>query len=734
MKNISTTLPVTGMTCASCANIITKTLTKTPGVSKVQVSLASEKATFEYNQDLVDLSTLQKNIQKYGYNLVLPKETTQTPTTEKTSEENIYFLFPISLLVFLIMVYDISSQYLVFLPPFPLPMSVLNSLLFVLSSITLFIFGQNFLQAIPRFVATKNANMDTLVGLGTLTAYVYSSFITLLPSISQSLNLPQNTYFDVVIVVIGFIMYGKFLEKNSKQKTNDAIKKLLELGAKTAVVKKGDKEIEVPLNEVIVGDTIIVKPGGKIPVDGIITFGSSAIDESSITGEPIPVDKKIDDLVTSGTINLQSVIHFTATKVGSDTLLSQIIRTVENAQNSKAPIEKTTDKISAIFVPTVLALAVLTFISWYLLGNLSLAISSLVGILVIACPCALGLATPTAVIVSVGKGAQNGILVKDATALETLHKITTVVFDKTGTITTGKPKVHSIKNFSKHTNNTMIKIAASLEANSQHPLAVAITNHSKDKPFTVSHFQELPGNGLIGTINKQKYLLGSQTFLVSQKIKINYDYQKETKSGYTPVFLADTKSLLGIVFISDTIKEEAKTAISDLQKLNIKTVMITGDDPDTAKHIADQLNITEVHAKVLPTKKADIIKSLQKNGEIVAMIGDGINDSPALASANIGIAMSTGTDIAIESAQITLLHGDLSKVVKTIRLSQQTMKTIYQNLFWAFFYNVISIPIAAGLLYPFTGLMLNPAIAGGAMAFSSVSVVTNSLRLKRVSL
>lgn len=730
MNHKKVTLPVTGMDCASCANIITKALKKTPGVHNAQVSLTNENADIEYDSDQVGLTTLRKNVQKYGYDLVLPDKNKETDASKENTEDDIYFLFPISLFVFLVMIYDVVSQYSTYLPPLPLPMTILNFLLFILSTVTLFIFGQKFLQAVVRFVTTKTANMDTLIGLGTLAAYTYSSFVILLPSIAQKLSLPESTYFDVVIVVIGFIKYGKYLEKNSKQKTNEAIKKLLELTAKSALVIRNKKEIEVPLEEVVVGDTVIVKPGSKIPVDGKITFGSSAIDESSITGEPIPVDKKIGDLVTSGTVNLQSVIHFTATKVGEDTLLSQIIKTVENAQNSKAPIEKTADKVSAIFVPSVLILSLVAFIFWLYLGNLSLAISSLVGILVIACPCALGLATPTAIIVGVGKGAQNGILVKDATALETLHKVTTIVFDKTGTITNGKPKVHSSKNFSKLPDEKIHQIAASLEKNSQHPLALAITNHTSAKTLKVEKFNELPGNGLSGIIDKQKYFIGNQNFINNQKIKIDYNFQKETKQGLTPVFLASSTKLLAAIFISDSIRDQSAKAIRDLQEINIKTVMLTGDDSDTAKHIANQLNISEVHAKVLPTQKAEIIKSLQSQGEIVAMIGDGVNDSPALASADIGIAMSTGTDIAIESAQITLLHGDLSKVVNSIKLSQKTISTIHQNLFWAFIYNVLSIPIAAGVLYPLFGVILNPAIAGAAMAFSSVSVVTNSLKLK----
>jgi Cu2+-exporting ATPase/Cu+-exporting ATPase len=651
-----------------------------------------------------------------------------------TLKNQVDFLFPISLLVFFLMIYDAAAQYLKVLPPFPFPMVIFNTIALVLASVTLFVFGQEFLSAIPRFVRTRVANMDTLIGIGTVTAYLYSLFVFLFSFLALRLNLPETTYFDVVIVVIGFIKFGKYLEANSKQKTGEAIKKLLGLTAKVALVERHGQELEIPISEVVVGDIIIVKPGAKIPVDGKITEGNTSIDESMISGEPMPVDKAVGELVTSGTINKQGYIKFRAEKVGADTLLSQIIKMVENAQGSKAPIEKMADTVSAYFVPSVLILSALTFIVWFAVGNLSMAITSFVGILVIACPCALGLATPTAIIVGVGKGAENGILVKDASVLEKLHEVNTVVFDKTGTITMGKPQVINATTYSDLGEIEMLSILSSLESKSGHPLANAIVEYAKNKGIsnhTIQHFKEIPGKGVSGQFNKKSYLAGNITLIKDHKVNFDPNEIKSfTEKGITPVFFFSGEKILGIIQISDTIKPESKQAIADLHSMGIKTVMLTGDDHNAAAYIAEQAGIDRIYAQVLPTEKAHIIDKLKAEGNKVVMVGDGINDSPALASADVGIAMSTGTDVAIESAGITLLHGDIAKVAKAIKLSKATMRTIKQNLFWAFFYNVIGIPVAAGLLYPFFGIILNPAIAGAAMAFSSVSVVTNSLRLK----
>lgn len=741
MKNTHITLPVVGMDCASCVNIVTKAIKKTPGVASATVNLATEKADIEYDPNQTKLEKINQNVIKFGYSLKLPEENSNSSHhSEETSDDSSQFLFPISLLIFFFMIYDILNQYYPSIPPLPLPMTIFNSINFFLATITLFIFGQVFLNSLPRFFKTGSANMDTLIGLGSLTAYLYSTIITLnnswnLPFINN-LHLPETTYFDVVVVVIGFIKFGKYLEQNSKKKTGEAIKKLLELSAKSALVFRDGKEIEVEITEVVVGDIVIAKPGTKIPVDGKIIEGNTSIDESMISGEPLPVDKNIGDLVTSGTVNLHGYIEFRAEKVGSDTLLSQIIKMVENAQGSKAPIEKLADTISSYFVPSVLILSILVFITWLALGNMSLAISAFVGILVIACPCALGLATPTAIIVGVGKGAANGILVKDATTLEKLHLANTVVFDKTGTITLGKPQVAKVIAQAGIKELDFLTLLSSLEKNSNHPLATAITQFSKNKNnHPVTSFKEIPGKGLSGEIKNTTYFAGNLTLLRESKIKFEpKEIEEYTQKGMTPVFLFTKKELLGMVFISDTIKPESKQAIIDLHNLGLKTVMLTGDDQKAASFMAQQAGIDQVFAQILPTDKARIINELKTDGNIVVMVGDGINDSPALATADIGIAMSTGTDIAIESAGITLLHGDIAKVTKAIKLSKATMRTIRQNLFWAFIYNVLSIPVAAGILYPLFGIILNPAIAGAAMAFSSVSVVTNSLRLKTLKL
>jgi Cu2+-exporting ATPase/Cu+-exporting ATPase len=742
-----TSVPVIGMDCASCSNIVNRAIKKTPGVINSSVSIATNRAIIEFDQSKTSLDEINKNVKEYGYSLdVGPQPKSGLADNSHHSDEQhvamlkkqIVVIFPTSLVVFFLMLWDAFGRYLPGFPMFPIPMIIFNTVLAILSTITLIFYGREFLSAIPRFARTKVANMDTLIGIGSTAAYIYSLFVIFFPVVAMGLKLPETTYFDVVVVVIGFIKFGKFLEANSKQKTGLAIKELLKLSAKVALVERKGKEMEIAIDEVIIGDIVIVKPGAKIPVDGKIIEGTTSIDESMITGEPIPVDKVEGDLVTSGTINNQGFIKFKAEKVGSDTLLSQIIKMVENAQSSKAPIEKMADTISAYFVPVVLGLAVLAFFIWFISGNLSLAISAFVGILVIACPCALGLATPTAIIVGVGKGAQNGILVKDAEVLEKLHQINIVVFDKTGTITTGKPIVTKVVSTSNLSEDEIISILASLEKKSGHPLALAVVDYAKKKNLTthtIQHFKDIPGKGIAGQFKTKRYLAGNMTLLNEHKVIYDQkDIKEYTSRGMTPVFLSSGTSLLGAIFISDTLKPESKQAIADLHKMGVKTVMLTGDDHDTAAYIAKQSGIDRIYAQILPGDKAHVIDKLKGEGNRVVMVGDGVNDSPALATADVGIAMSTGTDVAIESAGITLLHGDIAKVAKAIKLSKATMNTIKQNLFWAFFYNIIGIPVAAGLLYPLFGIILNPAIAGAAMAFSSVSVVTNSLRLKSLKL
>ena len=584
--------------------------------------------------------------------------------------------------------------------------------------------------------------MDTLIGIGTSAAFLYSLVVTSFEESLRPFINVDNTYYDVTIVVITFIALGKYLEARSKIKTGDAIEKLLNLQAKTALVIRDGKEIEISINDVKHADLIIVKPGAKIPVDGVVTFGSSFVDESMVTGEPMPVSKKTGDSVVSGTINTTGSFTFKATKVGSETLLAQIIKMVEEAQGSKAPIQALADKISSVFVPITLAIAFITLASWLLIGSsvlgfsqaLSFGLVSFVGVLVIACPCALGLATPTAIIVGVGKGAREGILIKDAATLEKLHKVDTVIVDKTGTITIGKPTLVDIQNLSDFKDDELISIISSLEKKSEHPIAHAIVKYAQEKNLTiedVSNFEGISGKGLKGSIKGVEYFVGNVKLI--NDLGISFDIskiEKFTAQGKTPVILAIKEKVLGFVMVADEIKVESKQAVANLHKLGIKVIMLTGDDEKAARYIASLVDIDEVVAHVLPQDKLEKIKSLQSQGRVVAMAGDGVNDAPALAQADVGIAMGTGTDVAIESAGITLLGGDISKLVKAIKLSKMTMRGIKQNLFWAFIYNIIGIPLAAGVFYPIFGWLLSPVFAGLAMALSSVSVVGNSLRIK----
>lgn len=767
------TVPIKGMHCASCAITIQKIFKKTKGVENCEVNYGNEKAIISYDPLQTSLEELSSKIEPLGYSLnIKSDQSTHTmpdgsvmhdedhnnghmdhsahtgigqSKEEKLLELNqqrtkVELVLPITILIFVLMLWEIASEAIDSFPLFFIPHDLFQIISLILATIILFWVGSGFLKEVVIFAKHRVANMYTLVGIGTLTAYLYSAMIVLFPPVKQMLNLPDMVYFDVVIVVIGFVYFGKYLETRSKLRTGEAIERLLNLQAKTAIVEIDGKEIEIPIDQVKAGNLIIVKPGAKIPVDGTIVEGKSTIDESMITGESMPVDKVVNDKVIGGTINKQGAFKFKATKVGSDTLLAHIIKMVDEAQGSKAPIQGLVDRISAIFVPLVLILAVATLIIWLVVGSqympfteaLSLGLLCFVGILVIACPCALGLATPTAIIVGTGKGAENGILIKNAESLEKLHKVNVVVTDKTGTITKGIPEVTDIILTGTMSEREAIKTLASLEKKSEHPIAKAIINKAADiKLSNVTDFEIIEGKGLKGEINSQQFFVGNTKLM--QDLKLSFDQSvidRFAEQGKTPVILSDDKSVLAIVTVADALKETAKDTINQLHKLGIKVVMLTGDNKKTALYIADQLGIDDVIAEVLPAQKAQKVKELQTNNNIVAMLGDGINDAPALAQADVGIAMGTGTDVAIESAEITLLHGDFSKVLQAIKLSKFTMSAIKQNLFWAFAYNIIGIPLAAGLFYPFFGILLNPIFAGLAMALSSVSVVGNSLRLK----
>ena len=752
---------VRGMHCASCSSMIEKTFKKIDGVESVEVNYGTEKAKISFDSSKISPQALSKHIEPLGYSLMLPTAEEMGMSAdehaahlglnqskkEKLEEiagmrAKVISAIPLTVISIFIMGWDILAQFELVAPPTGALENFFNYLLPLMAVYMLLVVGRPYLLGFYRFLRYGKANMDTLIGIGTSVAFLYSFIITAFEEpLRQYVNV-EYTYYDVTIIVIAFITLGKYLEARAKVKTGDAIEKLLNLQAKTAIVIREGKEQEVSINEVVHNDLIVVKPGERIPVDGTVTDGSSFIDESMITGEPMPIEKNIGDTVVAGTINTTGSFVFKATKVGSETLLAHIIKMVEEAQGSRAPIQALADKISAVFVPIVLVLAFVTLGAWLLFGipslgfpsALSYGLTSLVGILVIACPCALGLATPTAIIVGVGKGAREGILIKDAATLEKLHKVNIVVVDKTGTITKGKPGLVYIQNVSKLSDEKIISILASLESKSEHPIAYAIAEYAKTNDISilpVSGFEIIKGKGLKATIEGTEYFAGN-TKLVSD-LGLSFDLGKieaETMQGKTPIIFTTKSEVLGVVMVADAIKPEAIEAVKNLHKLGIKTIMLTGDHKNTALAIAKEVGIDDVVSEVLPDNKLNKIKELQSQGLVVAMAGDGINDAPALAQADIGIAMGTGTDVAIETAGITLLHGDISKLVKAIRLSKFTMRGIKQNLFWAFIYNIVGIPLAGGLFYPIFGWLLSPVFAGLAMAFSSVSVVGNSLRLK----
>ncbi|MDA1079815.1 MAG: heavy metal translocating P-type ATPase [bacterium] len=762
-NNTTKSLAVTGMHCASCANIITRKLQKIPGVASAEVNYGAEKAYVSFDEGAVSIADMNAQVQQLGYALedtsihtghdmsagFSSDELQQKKKVEELNKlrEHVLIVLPFVAVSIFVMAWEVGAEQLAFVPMMPVAVAdFFHHLLPLLAAYSLFVIGLPFLQGVVRFLKHGVANMDTLIGIGTLVAFLYSFIVSAFESSLSPYISTEHSYYDVTIVVIGFITLGKYLEARSKQKTGEAIKKLLGLQAKQATVLRDGKEIEVAIEEVVVGDILIIKPGQKIPTDGEIISGTSAIDESMITGESLPVDKRVGDTVIGATINKQGSLQVRATQVGSGTVLAQIVTMVEQAQGSKAPIERLADQISAVFVPVVLVFAVGVLAIWLAVGSqfmpfsqaLPLGLVSFVGILVIACPCAMGLATPMAVIVGVGKAAQNGILIKNAENLEKLQAVNFIVLDKTGTITRGEPQVTDILSASDVTDKEVLGILASLEQHSEHPLAQAVVGRAKLDGMELkkaTEFSALEGKGLRGIILGRQYFAGNLRLAADLHIKVDTTITEQfAEEGKTPVILMREQQVLGYVAIADTIKAEAPATIARLHELGMQVALLTGDAKKTAEYIAKQVGIDRVIAEVLPGDKAEQIKLLQSEGYRVAMVGDGINDAPALVTADVGIAMGTGTDVAIESAGVTLLGGKIDKLPKVIRLARATMRTVKQNLFWAFFYNVVGIPIAAGVLYPTFGILLNPAIAGAAMAFSSVSVVLNALRLKRANL
>ncbi len=740
------------MHCASCASVIEMTLKKIEGVVSIQANYGTETAKISFDEKKISLENISKKIEPLGYYIVVPVTENLSDVGRLTKKEKlaelksmrflVFTALPLAAVAFFIMGWDILTAFNVVSKMPILWYEFFHHLLVVMATYTLFVVGKPYLLGMYRFFRYGKANMDTLIGIGTSVAFIYSFLITALEEpLRQYVNV-DHTYYDVTIVVIAFITLGKYLEARAKLKTGDAIEKLLNLQAKTALIIRNGKEQEIPVNEVVHKDVIVIKPGGRIPVDGLIIDGNSFIDESMITGEPMPKEKKVGDTVIAGTINTTGTFAFSATKVGSETLLAHIIKMVQEAQGSKAPIQALADKISSVFVPIVLVISFISLLAWLIIGTryfgfaqaLSFGLTSFVGVLVIACPCALGLATPTAIIVGVGKGAREGILIKDAATLQKLHKVTTIVMDKTGTITRGKPELVSIKRCVDLDDQKIISILAGLEKKSEHPIAHAVLEYAKLKniePEVVKNFEIMKGRGLRGIIGDTEYFAGNVKLIFDLNITFDIkSIESETLHGKTPIMLATKKEIIGVVMVADAIKPESVLAIKNLHSLGIKTIMLTGDDKNTANSIAKQVGIDQVIAQVLPEDKLKKIKELQSSGNVVAMVGDGVNDAPALAQADVGIAMGTGTDVAIETAGITILYGDISKIVKAIKLSRITMRGIKQNLFWAFFYNIVGIPLAAGLFFPLFGWLLNPVFAGMAMALSSVSVIGNSLRIK----
>ena len=749
---------VKGMHCASCAAIITKKLSALDAVAKADVNLATEKARIEFSAEPMSIEALNKVLEKYGYSLVeeAPAKAAEpepaadrnaTKKREKLDEllrqkRQVLVALPLALIFFSVMLWHGAASAIAGVPHFPVDMETWNSIALLVAAWMLFHLGKPFLRGVVSFIRTRAASMDTLIGLGSLVAWSYSAFAILFPTLRNRLGLPHESFADAAIVVIGFVLFGKYLEARSKMKTGEAIEKLIGLQAKWAIVYDNGQEIEVPVEKVVKGTMLLVKPGAKIPVDGVIFSGSSSIDESMITGEPVPVDKREGDTVIGGAINKQGSFTFTATGVGAETMLARIISMVEDAQGSKAPVQNLADKVAAVFVPTVLALAVLVFLLWLGIGTpalgfnvaLSYGIMAMVGILVIACPCALGLATPTAIIVGTGLGARHGILVRNAESLESLSRVDTVVFDKTGTITRGEPSVTGVEPFGETTtSDELLALAAGIEKHSEHPLAQAIVNAARERnvePVQVKEFKALEGVGVDAMLGEEPVRVRKPGDSESARPEV----ERLQEEGKTVVVVERNGKPLGLVALSDTLKPEAAETVADLRRMGKRVVMLTGDNRHAARFIARQAGIEEVVAEVLPGDKANAIKKLQSEGRTVAMTGDGINDAPALTQADVGIALASGTEIAIESAGITLLGGDIRKVAQAITLSRKTMRVIRQNLFWAFIYNVIGIPVAAGALFPLYGIFLNPAFSGIAMAGSSVSVVTNSLRLRAAKL
>jgi Cu+-exporting ATPase len=756
-------IPIRGMSCASCVQRIENALLKTPGVVSADVNFAAERATVSYLPSVAEPGSFRKAIEEAGYRVADLAAASRSPDREEAAREAEISLLRTKFLVGSIL--SIPVLLGSFPDWFPWAPAVLSNpvVLLLLTTPVQFWVGWQFHRGFWATLKHRTADMNTLVSIGTNAAYFYSVALTFFRSTIAPKGMEAMTYYDTAAILMTLIVMGRWLEAKAKGRTSEAIRKLMGLQAKTARVIRGGLEQDIPVEEVRAGDLVLVRPGEKVPVDGIIREGRSALDESMLTGESLPVEKGPGDQVIGATLNKTGSFTFEAIKVGRETALAQIVRLVEQAQGSKAPIQRLVDKIAGVFVPIVLVIAVVTFGVWFLFGpepSFLVALSNFVGVLVIACPCALGLATPTSIMVGTGKGAEYGVLIKSAESLERAYRVGVVIFDKTGTLTIGQPAVTDIiasSQFTVHSSQTevpisslnpelstmnpeqreLLSLAASAEKGSEHPLGEAIVNRAKDEGLELvgpEEFKAIPGYGIRAVVQGREVLLGNLRLMQERGIDVAGTAERAetlSRQGKTPMFVAADRQLLGIVAVADTLKPHSKAVVAALRRLGIEVVMITGDNRRTAEAIAGQVGIDRVLAEVPPEHKALEVRRLQEQGKLVAMVGDGINDAPALAQADVGIAIGTGTDVAMEAADITLIGGDLRSVVTALQLSKQTMRNITQNLFWAFAYNVVLIPVAAGVLYPVFGMLLSPVLAGAAMALSSVTVVGNALRLRR---
>lgn len=730
------TLPVTGMTCAACAVSVESILKSQEGVKDAGVNFANQTAWVDFNPNIVTLPSLQKSMQSIGYDLIIDQEN----ASEKQQEIQVKHYQDLKKKTLWAVILSIP---VVIIGMFFMDLPYGNWIMMVLTIPVLWL-GRNFYINAYKQAKHGKANMDTLVALSTGIAFLFSVFNTFNPHFFHERGLHAHVYFEAATVIIAFILLGKLLEEKAKSNTSSAIKKLMGLQPKTVRILENGIEREIPVAQVAVGNVILVKPGEKIPVDGQVNSGGSFVDESMISGEPVPVEKKPGEKVFAGTINQKGSFGFVAEKVGGDTILSQIIKMVQQAQGSKAPVQKLVDKIAGIFVPIVLGIALLTFTAWMIFGGknaFSQGLLAMVTVLVIACPCALGLATPTAIMVGVGKGAENNILIKDAESLELGHRVNAIILDKTGTITEGKPEVTDLIWYTKTDISFYKSILLQIEASSEHPLADAVVRKLKTENISsveLDSFESITGKGVSAVKDNITYFVGNSRLLIDFRIKVPKEVEIQIRElqeqAKTAIYFANEKEVLAVLAIADKIKATSKQAIENLQNQGIEVYMLTGDNEQTARAVAKQVGLKNFQSEVLPSDKAAFVKKLQAQGKIVAMVGDGINDSHALAEADVSIAMGKGSDIAMDVAKMTLITSDLNQIPKALKLSKKTVQAIKQNLFWAFIYNLIGIPLAAGILYPAYGFLLNPMIAGAAMALSSVSVVSNSLRLRSIKL